>query len=166
MSALRRFSIVLAAGWLLLAAGCAGSGGNVELPDVAQGEYLELEEQKALPGAAQERYCRMLRARLDQLNREPLRILREADSLKAMSDSLRQRVLELNKTYRSLQTQVRQLRLKEKQASTYIVREGDTLTKISSLIFGTGARWEEIYEANKTVIESPTAPLKPGTRLR
>ncbi|MBU1702004.1 MAG: LysM peptidoglycan-binding domain-containing protein [Candidatus Eisenbacteria bacterium] len=150
---------------LLSLAGCAGQH-SVELPDVATGEYLTVAEMQALSASDQDLYCELLSARLEVLRAEPIRLQQRADSLKMVADSLREEVLELNKVYRGLQPEVRRLRLAEKKAATYVVRDGDTLTKISSLIYGTGARWEDIYEANKDVLASPTVSLKPGTRLR
>jgi nucleoid-associated protein YgaU len=138
----------------------------VELPDVGAGEYLTVEEMTALPTADQERYCLLLETRLDALAAERRVTMRQTDSLSVIADSLRQAALTQNRTYRNLQTEVRQLKLRKKTATTYVVREGDTLTRISSLLYGTGARWEEIYEANQDILDGPTAALKPGTRLQ
>jgi nucleoid-associated protein YgaU len=151
---------------MLSLAACAGGGGQVELPDVSSGQYLDPEEVAQLPPAAQDRYCQLLEQRLDSLRIQRDELVRQTQLLRLRADSLRQQVLELNRTYRDLQTEVRQLKLKKKRATSYVVREGDTLTRISSLFYGTGARWQEIYEANKDILESPTTPLKPGTRLR
>ncbi len=40
-------------------------------------------------------------------------------------------------------------------ASTYTVKKGDSLWSISKQQLGSGARWREIYEANKDVIKDP-----------
>ena len=40
-------------------------------------------------------------------------------------------------------------------ASTYTVKKGDSLWSISKQQLGSGARWREIYEANKDVIKNP-----------
>jgi nucleoid-associated protein YgaU len=45
------------------------------------------------------------------------------------------------------------------------VVEGDTLTRISVRYFGTSARWQEIYDANREVLKGENA-LRPGQRLR
>lgn len=39
-------------------------------------------------------------------------------------------------------------------AGTYIVKKGDTLTKISVMFYKTSVYWRTVYEANKQVIES------------
>ena len=38
--------------------------------------------------------------------------------------------------------------------SSYTVLEGDNLSKISLKFYGTATRWQEIYEANRTLLES------------
>ena len=48
---------------------------------------------------------------------------------------------------------------------TYVVQEGDSLTRISFSYYGTGSRWQEIYDANKELLKGESA-LKPGQRLR
>ena len=47
----------------------------------------------------------------------------------------------------------------------HAVTEGDSLTRISVRYYGTGSRWQEIYEANREVLKGENA-LRPGQRLR
>lgn len=47
---------------------------------------------------------------------------------------------------------------------TYVVRPGDTLSKISSRFYGTTSRYMEIYEANRDQLSSPTN-IKVGQTL-
>ena len=49
---------------------------------------------------------------------------------------------------------------------TYEVKSGDSLSKIAKAAYGSGARWKEIYEANKAVIGSDPNKIKPGQKLR
>ena len=54
-------------------------------------------------------------------------------------------------------------------ASTYTVKKGDSLWSISKQQLGSGARWREIYEANKDVIKNPNRippPSRPPNPLR
>jgi nucleoid-associated protein YgaU len=51
------------------------------------------------------------------------------------------------------------------QLRTHVVQEGDSLTRISSRYYGTTARWQEIYEANREVLKGENA-LRPGQRLK
>lgn len=50
-------------------------------------------------------------------------------------------------------------------ASNYTVVDGDNLWKIADKVYGSGARWMEIYEANKNVMSDPDA-LQIGMELR
>ncbi len=47
---------------------------------------------------------------------------------------------------------------------TYIVKEGDSLYRISLEVYGNGSRWVEILEANRGVLPSETQ-LQPGMSL-
>ena len=53
----------------------------------------------------------------------------------------------------------------EPEATFYTVQKGDTLSKISSEIFGKGSRWREIFEANKPMLKDPDR-IYPGQVLR
>ena len=41
-----------------------------------------------------------------------------------------------------------------KKTTTYTVKKGDTIWKISKKFLGSGSKWKTIYNANKTIIES------------
>lgn len=64
-------------------------------------------------------------------------------------------------------SQARQTELQEvRQApATYTVERGDSLYRISTRVYGTGAHWRKILEANQDVLPTPKA-LKPGMVLR
>lgn len=47
----------------------------------------------------------------------------------------------------------------------YIVRKGDTLSKISKVYYGTPNKWYKIFEANRDLLDDPDI-LKPGMKLR
>ncbi len=47
----------------------------------------------------------------------------------------------------------------------YVVQPGDTLMKISFQLLGDLSRWQEIYSANRTVIQNPSV-LSPGIKLK
>lgn len=49
--------------------------------------------------------------------------------------------------------------------STYTIEPGDTLIAIARGVYGDGALWERIYEANRATIGDDPATLKVGTRL-
>lgn len=50
-------------------------------------------------------------------------------------------------------------------ADHYTVRSGDTLWKIAVEVYGDGARYAEIFEANRDLLDSPDRIL-PGQELR
>lgn len=51
------------------------------------------------------------------------------------------------------------------QARTYTVVTGDTLTRISTKVYGESVRWQEIFEANRDQLPNPNA-LRVGQTLR
>lgn len=53
----------------------------------------------------------------------------------------------------------------QNQATTYVVEAGDTLSRISAKVYGTPARWQDIFQANRDVLPNPNA-LKVGQTLR
>ena len=46
--------------------------------------------------------------------------------------------------------------------STYTVKAGDSLWKIAKQLYGSGADWKKIYEANKDVIGGNPNLIYPG----
>jgi len=67
---------------------------------------------------------------------------------------------------RSLKRQVREEAEgeAETEARTYVVKSGDSLSKIAKEILGDAGRWPEIFEANKDKIEDPDL-IYPGQEL-
>ncbi|MEM8549933.1 MAG: LysM peptidoglycan-binding domain-containing protein [Verrucomicrobiota bacterium] len=49
--------------------------------------------------------------------------------------------------------------------ATYVVQEGDTLSRISRRFYGTDNRWQDIFYANRDVLPSPNA-LRVGQTLK
>jgi len=48
---------------------------------------------------------------------------------------------------------------------TYIVKPGDSLSKIAKELLGDANRWKEIFEANKDTLKDPNL-IHPGQELR
>ena len=51
------------------------------------------------------------------------------------------------------------------QPRVHVVAEGDSLTRISARYYGTSARWQDIYEANRDILQGENV-LRPGQRLK
>jgi nucleoid-associated protein YgaU len=51
------------------------------------------------------------------------------------------------------------------KARTYVIKSGDSLSKIAKEIYGDAKRWPEIFEANKDKIKDPNL-IYPGQELR
>lgn len=49
-------------------------------------------------------------------------------------------------------------------AKVYVVKAGDSLSKIAQAVYGDASRWKEIYEANKDKLKNPDQ-IKPGQEL-
>ena len=64
-----------------------------------------------------------------------------------------------------IQTPTRQEAAQTAGQQSYTVQAGDTLSRISSKVYGESGRWTEIFEANRDLLPSPNA-LKPGQVLR
>lgn len=47
----------------------------------------------------------------------------------------------------------------------YVVKEGDSLSKIAKEVLGDASRWQEIFEANKDQIKDPKL-IRVGQELR
>ncbi|MGD9029449.1 MAG: LysM peptidoglycan-binding domain-containing protein [Anaerolineae bacterium] len=59
----------------------------------------------------------------------------------------------------------RQVRKQAGKARTYVVKSGDTLSKIAEELLGDADRWPEILAANKDKIADPNK-IKPGQKLK
>ncbi|MGG1612208.1 LysM peptidoglycan-binding domain-containing protein [Paenibacillus sp. FSL K6-2441] len=53
----------------------------------------------------------------------------------------------------------------KKPAKTYVVKSGDTLSKIAKLELGDSSKWQQIYNANQKMIGKDPNRIKPGQKL-
>jgi nucleoid-associated protein YgaU len=49
---------------------------------------------------------------------------------------------------------------------TYMVRPGDSLSKIAKALLGDAKKWRQLYEANKDVVGSNPDLIRPGQVLK
>jgi len=52
-----------------------------------------------------------------------------------------------------------------KQDQTYVVKPGDSLSKIAQQVYGNMNDWRKIYDANRDIIQDPDL-IHPGQTLR
>jgi nucleoid-associated protein YgaU len=157
---------ILGLGLVLLLGLGACSHGPVPPPkDPTAGEFYTNDEVLRLPAAERNRYCGYLESTLHELRAEAAVLKTRLDSLGVQADTLRNQSIRVNAETRDLNVAVRDLRLKQKAATSYLVKEGDNLRKVAEMVWSDVTRWKEIYEANKAAIGSEETPLKPGTRL-
>jgi nucleoid-associated protein YgaU len=64
----------------------------------------------------------------------------------------------------SLQDEIRDLK-RRKEARSYVVKAGDSLSKTAKELLGDADRWPEILAANKDKIADPNK-IKPGQTLK
>ena len=147
-----------------LLGGCA-TGPVPPVKDPARGEFYTGPEMMRLPAAERDRYCSWMENTLRELKAHRAALQVRRDSLGVVGDTLRSQEIAVSSRTRDLSTRVRDLRLREKATNTYIVAAGDNLRKVARTVFGDGARYKEIYEANKAIIGSEDAELKAGMRL-
>jgi nucleoid-associated protein YgaU len=53
----------------------------------------------------------------------------------------------------------------KEEAKTYVVKSGDSLSKIAAEVYGDAKRWPEIFEANKDKIKDPNL-IHPGQEFK
>ena len=56
-------------------------------------------------------------------------------------------------------------RPKPKKQKTYTVKRGDSLWKISKQVYGNGAQWKKLYNANKSVVGKNPNLIYPGQKF-
>lgn len=114
------------------------------------------------------------RARADQelarRQEAELRVSRAEADLKNTRAQADQEILNRQKAearVKELEAEVARLQqeLAQAQVRTYVVKSGDSLSKIAQQFYGDAKRWTEIYEANKDKIKDPNL-IHPGQELR
>ena len=59
----------------------------------------------------------------------------------------------------------KKIQLASARTQSYVVKAGDTLSKIAQEFYGDANRWTEIFEANKDQIDDPNV-IQVGQKLR
>ncbi len=160
-------ALVVAAtfGATIVGTGCSQKP-PIELPDPASGEFLTLEQQRALGEEKLTEYCDMLDAHLERLREDIELAYALGDSLDRVFEDLSTEATQLNREKRSLQNELRNTKRSRASTVTYVTREGDSLIQLAALFFDSSAEWRKIYDANAELIEDPGEPLPVGMILR
>ena len=149
-----------AVGWT----GCSRAP-QIELPAPESGQYLTLEQQRALNAGQLKEYCRMLNDYLGQLRGDVELARSLQDSLTAVADSLQTEQIRLSTDARRLEREIAELKSNRGGPVIYVTKEGDTLVSLANLFYGSSVEWRRIYEANRGELSDPQQPLKAGMRL-
>ncbi len=146
-------------------AGCS-QGPKVELPDPVTGEFLSLEDQRALNSSQLSTYCQMLNDHLASLRSDIELAYALKDSLDQRYEDQNGQHAELNTATRTLERKLKNRKLARETDTAYVTQSGDTLMKLASLFYGSAAEWRKIYDVNSDLIEDPGEVLPTGLRLR
>lgn len=134
-----------------------GAKGAQKETTAAEGAAAESEQPPADMAEAQDVQAELLRR--DQEIRELQKQLKEEEQRQELEERRRE-LEELRREYEKEVAAEAQAHA-ETDDWTYTVQSGDSLWKISERFYGNGARWKEIYEANKDKIENPNL-IYPG----
>ena len=114
-------------------------------------------EKKEAPSKVSEEAARKRREELAQKRKEA----EEARERFEKQEELRKRTEAVQKAREAAQAKKEAAEAKE----VYVVKSGDSLSKIAKQLLGDASRWPEIYEANKEVIGDNPNLIKPGQKL-
>ena len=133
------------------------------LLDWLKGKDKEEEKPKAAPQRVSEEAARKRR---EELAREKKKI---EDARKRFEEQEKKRLEAEKKTTERARPRVHQIladkKAAEKAKRTYVVKSGDSLSKIAKQVYEDAKRWPEIYEANKELIGDNPNLIKPGQKL-
>lgn len=160
-------------------AAAAGCGKPVlRVADASLGDYYTKEEYEKLSDEQREEYCNELANQRDlfleqiadaeealethRLQEEPRR--RELDSLRVAAEAIETRLAELRS---GAPDAAPGHGTADDGAVAYTVRPGDSLWRIAARdeIYGRGARWKRLYEANQSRIRNPDR-IYPGQEIQ
>lgn len=132
-------------------------------------KFAESETQKAI--AAANKAAKMAMEYADKSAEKATRAANEAidtanrTSEKAISVA-NQTIAEVNRMRATIKMKPQEPIIEEEPEikKTYIIKKGDTLSKIAQKFYKKSSKWVEIYKANKDVIKNPNI-LIPGTKI-
>ena len=139
----------------------------LRVADASLGDYYSAREFRKLSKEQRAEYCAELarqdsiykeellglRDQLDRSQARALRLRAEGDSLFALGTALESRTASAGGRG-------------AKRGAIHVVRRGESLWEISAAdhVYGSGARWQRLYEANRARIQDPNL-IFPGQEL-
>ena len=143
-------------------------------PDAKQAPEVE-----SLIDTAKKEFARTLPGRPFQSGVEQTDLLEVVERQREESDRLKNRISRLERENQELRRRLGTLSATAnsgssssnrsggaaEQPAVYVVQPGDTLSSIARKVFGSSARWEEIFQANRNLLRSPN-DLRVGQELR
>lgn len=85
------------------------------------------------------------------------------DKEQSAISALKSDIASLRSQVQAMENQI--VELKKPKYDIYVVKDGDTLSKIAHEVYGKSNRWKDIYEANRDVIKNPEF-IYPGWKLK
>ncbi len=142
-------------------------------------EAVQAPEVESLIDTAKKAFARTLPGRPFQSGVEQTDLLDIVERQRAENNRLKGRISTLERENQELRRRLGSISVPDSAGSAsapeeaatgseravYVVQPGDTLSSISRTVFGTSARWEEIFRANRDLLRSPN-DLRAGQELR
>lgn len=167
---LRALSL-LALGLLTLGVTACG-GGVARDADVSNGDYYSAEEFEKLSDEQREAYCAGLDAELARLEGAATDAQSQTDTARSQLRSVQSQVQDLERQTSASQSEIdalnEEISYYENLPTTYVVRDGDFLQKISGYedIYADPTKWTRIYFANRDMLlEQGPNWIYPGWEL-
>jgi len=153
---LRALSLLALMPMLLSFVACGG--GVARDADVSNGDYYSAEEFEKLSDEQREAYCASLDAELAQLEGTAADASSQANSARSELSAAQSEIQDLEQQANASQGEVDALNEEigyyENLPTTYVVRDGDFLQKISGYeeIYADPTKWTRIYFANRDML--------------
>jgi nucleoid-associated protein YgaU len=126
------------------------------LLDRLLGRKKKEEEKKEAPQRVSEEAARKRREELARQKAEAEAARQRFEQQAAAKKKLEEVKAKAAETVKPVTGQAKQI---------YVVKSGDSLSKIAKQFYGDGGRWPEIYEANKQLIGDNPNLIHPGQQL-
>jgi nucleoid-associated protein YgaU len=129
-----------------------------------------IEGQRAKVAKARER-AGVIGERIEGLRQKIRELEERAGALRKVAAQGEAKVAELTERLRSVESGAPAKRPARKpaggaaRARVYVVKPGDSLGKIAKSVYGSPARWRDIFKANKDTLADPDS-IQPGMKLR